>query len=406
MLKYHYIAVMPSGERVDGVLSSRDRHEALRRLRELSYHPISLVPADEARTDVRHLLRDGWRRIGTTDLAVLTRQLSALLQAGMPMLEALQTLRRQSANPRLAAVIGEVEQTLSRDAGTLADALDQHPRVFDGVYRGMVRSGEEGGNLAEVLDDLAASLSRAARVRGQVFAAFLYPAFLLLLGAAAIFVLMSFVIPRFSDLFESFDQRLPRATEMLMAVSSFLDAWWWAVLAAVLAGSAAAAWAVTRPSVRRPCHLALLRAPVLGPMCLKIEIARIARTLGVLLGSGVVLLDALRIAADTVSNVVLRESFESMARDVSGGQDLAHAIERTGHYPPLVVNLVRTGEHTGRLPEMLSELSEIYEDESQRAVTAAVKLLEPVLILVMGLVIAGIVAAVMLPVFQTSAMIS
>lgn len=404
MSQFHYTAIKPSGQRVRGTLRTRTRREALAKLREMSYHPLALVPAGEVRPGLRDLSFATLRRITTSDLAVLTRQLAALLKAGLPMIQALRTLRRQCANPRLASVLADLEETLVRDAGTLADALDNHPRVFDGVYRGLVRSGEEGGHLGDVLHELAGGLARAARVRGQVVGAFIYPIFLLWLGALAVFVLMTFVIPRFQELFTAFGQSLPWPTRALIAVSVFLDSWWWAVLGGVAVGLGAVLLSLRRLSTRRHAHQLLLALPVLGSMIQKIEIARLARTLGALLGGGVRILEALRITRDTARNLVIRDTFSHMIRGVTAGQSVAEVMERTARYPPLVVNLVRTGEDTGELPEMLGELAAIYDDEADRAVAASVKLLEPLLIVGMGLVIAAIVAAVILPVFQSSAM--
>ena len=295
---------------------------------------------------------------------------------------------------------------MSRDAGTLSEALDEHPRVFDAVYRGLVRSGEEGANLVSQLNHLARHLAQGAKLRGQVLGAFIYPLFLLVLGLTAIFVLMTFVIPRFEELFDSFGQELPRATQILIALSDFLAEWWWSVLAGFVLGVVALCVGLRKASVRQTVHRFLLRAPVLGPMYTKIEVARVARTLGALLESGVQILEALRITGGTVKNLVLKSTFFEMIQDVSSGKSLADGFEKSGYYPPMMVDLIRTGEETGEVSEMLRELSEIYEGEAERAVTGAVKLLEPLLIVVMGLMIAGIVVAVILPIFQSNTVVS
>jgi general secretion pathway protein F len=268
-----------------------------------------------------------------------------------------------------------------------------------------VRSGEEGGNLADVLNDLGKHLARSARLRGQVLGALIYPGFLLLLGATAVFVLTAFVIPRFQELFESFGQDLPRPTRLLIALSSFMSTWWWAVLAGLAAAMLSAWGLLRRAAVRLSADRLLLRLPVVGPMFLKVEISRIARTLSALVGGGVAILSALRITGETVRNLAVRATFGPMISGVSTGQAVATAASKAGLYPPLMINLIRTGEDTGELPEMLTELAGIYEEEAERAVSGAVRLLEPALIVVMGAVITGIVAAVMLPVFQANAMV-
>lgn len=409
MSRFSYSAIRGSGERIDGTLRSYDRRDAIGKLMEMGYHPLRVELADEVRSgraQLSSLYHRYVHRIRVADLAVFTRQMASLLKAGLTVVQTLATLRRQCDHPSLVRVVEELEASISRNAATLAEAMDDHPRVFSPVYRGLIRSGEEGGHLTEVLQELAEHLSRSARLRGQVIGAFIYPIFLLLLGTAAIFVLMAFVIPKFEDLFESFGQELPWPTQVLIAVSGFLASWWWAVLAAILIAVAAGIAVLKRQSYRAWFDQAILRMPVFGSMFLKLEIARIARTLGALLGGGVRILDALRVTGETARNLAVRGTFNQVAAGVATGQTLAEAIDKSGIYPPLVTNLIRTGEDTGELPEMLQELSMIYEDEAERAVNGAVKLLEPVLIVVMGLVIAGIVAAVILPIFRSNAMVS
>ena len=405
MGKFSYTAVLGSGKRVAGMVRCADRREAVQQLLGRGCHPLSIEPFELAAMDIRRFTRRVSQRVGTASLAVFARQLASLLKAGMPVTQALATLRGQSQNRHLINVIGDIQETLSRHAGTLSDALDEHPRVFDPVFRGLVRAGEESGNLVDVLHNLADHLARSAKVRGQVLGAFIYPIFILLMGAAAVFVLMSFVIPRFTELFESFGQALPWPTRILIAVSGFLASWWWAVLIAVFFGLVGLVMVLRRTAVRTRADRLLLRMPIMGQVFLKLEVARISKTLGALLANGVRILDALRITGDSARNLAIRASFPSIVRDVRAGAALAAAAEKTNVYPTMMLNLIRTGEDTGELPQMLGELAGIYEDQAERAVTGAVKLLEPLLILVVGAVICGIVAAIMLPIFEASAMV-
>ncbi len=404
MSRFNYTAILDTGERVTGVLKSQDRHQALKQLIGQGYHPVALEPVEMNGLNAKHI-RNLFQRVTTSDLAILTKQLASLLQAGLPMVAALATLRRQSENKQLVRVLAEIEETLLHEGGQLAEALDEHPRVFSPVYRSLVRAGEEGGNLIEVLKDLAKHLGKTAKLKGQVLGAFIYPGFLLLLGATAIFILMAFVIPRFQELFESFGQALPKPTQILIATSGFLSSWWWAVLIGLLMGTMCITMILRRPHVRQRADQALLRLPIVGKMLLKLEVSSIARTLSSLLAGGVGILSALYITGQTVKNRAIRATFSSMIEGVSTGEAFAAVAEKAKVYPPLMVNLIRTGEDTGELPEMLTELSIIYEEEAERAVGGAVKLLEPILIVVMGGVIAAIVAAVMLPVFEANAMV-
>ncbi len=401
MTRFSYTALAGPGRRVSGTLTSRDRRHAVQRLLEMGYHPTRV----ETETTDGGAWTSWTRRVRAADLAVMTRQLAALLKAGMPIRQALETLQAQCAHRRLAQVVGELHGSISRDGATFSEAIDGHPAIFDNVYRGLVRSGEEGGTLDTTLHRLADQLGRTARLRGLVVGAFIYPLFLLVLGVAALFVLMAFVIPRFATLFATLGQSLPWPTRALIAVSTWLDRWWWAVLVAALIVAAVVAAAWRHEPTRRWIDRHLLRLPVLGTMLLQLEVARMAHTLAALLSSGVRILDALGITAATARNRAVRASFAQVAESVRGGRTLADAVAENTFLPPMLVNLIRTGEETGTLPDMLGEASQIYEQESSRGVDAAVKLLEPALIVIMGLAIAGIIAAVILPVFQSTAVV-
>ncbi|MCY2927554.1 MAG: type II secretion system F family protein [Planctomycetota bacterium] len=405
MARFRYSAILESGQEVSGVVKSAGRGDALTQLLSRGYHPRWLEPMAETDTDAGGAVGGWFGRVKTIELGVFTRQMATLLRAGIPVVQALSTLGRQSENRRLLRVIGELQETLSNEGKSLAEAMEDHPRVFDPVYRSLVRAGEESGGLPDVMDNLAKHLMQSGRIRGQVVGAFIYPIFLLLLGATAIFVLMTFVIPRFNDLFASFQQKLPWPTRFLLGVSDFLSSWWWVILAGLGAAVLAAGVALRRPAVRRRADGLILRLPVFGKMLRKLSISRIARTLSALLGGGVAILTALRITGETCRNRAIRETFPSMIESITTGDTLAIAAEKTRLYPPLMLNLVRTGEETGELPGMLNELSMIYEEEAERAVSGAIKLLEPVLIVVMGLVISGIVGAVMLPLLKAGALV-
>ena len=405
MSRFTYSAVMSSGQRVSGLMRCQDRHQAISQLVGRGLHPVAVEPAEDGKWTLGRLRKEVFNRVGTAALAVFTRQLASLLKAGLPMMRALETLRQQCENRRLAEVTEDLAATLSREGSTLADALENHPRIFTPVFRSLVRAGEEGGHLVEVLNDLARYLGQSARLRGQVIGAFIYPSFLTLLGAMAVFVLMTFVIPRFQELFQGLGQNLPRPTQMLIAASDFLSAWWPAVLGVVGTVPLLAFLALRKARSRRAIDWLMLRCPVLGKMFLKLELARISRALAALLAGGVRIIPALRIVGATARNAVVRASFEPITQRVAAGESLGEAMARTGVYPPLLLNLVRTGEEAGELPEMLGELSTVYEEQAEAAVTSAVRLLEPLLIVSMGLIIAGIISAVMLPIFQAQSLV-
>ena len=399
---FTYSVVNQSGQRVTGEIRCQDRHEALRQLVARGYHPLAVWPI--APGVLGRMGRFG-RRVSSAKLSVFTRQLAALLKAGLPLVEALRTLRRQTEDRRLCVVIEDVEQALTHDGGQLADAMEAHPRVFSPVYTNLVRVGEETGNLVDVLGGLAEYLSDSARLRGQVIGAFVYPIFLLLMGVVAVGVLMTFVIPKFQQLFRSFGQNLPWPTRALMSTSAFMSEYWPFVLLGLLATVLLVSGALRREAVRRRLHAAMLRLPVVGKMLIKLEVARLARTLSALVAAGVKILGALRITGNVCRNLAVRATFPRIIELVAAGELLAKAVEQAGVFPPMMVKLIATAESTGQLPEMLRELAKLYEEESERAVMATVRLLEPLLILVMGGFVACIVAAIMLPVLNANTMV-
>jgi len=401
---FAYRAVTDTGSRTSGTLRSQDRREALAQIVSRGMHPL-LVEAVADDGLAKRSWRSPFRRVKTQELAVFARQLAALLKAGLPVVQALSTLREQSQSKVLKAVLEDIEDTLHQEGGTLADVMGKHPKVFSAVFQGLIRAGEEGGNLVEVLSNLAKYLGNSAKLRRQVVAAFVYPVFIMLMGITAVFFLMTFVIPRFQELFLSFGQELPWPTRMLLAVSGFLGRWWYLVLAGFGAAVLLLVGMFRRPAVRLRTDRAVLRLPVFGQLLLKMEIARICRTLGTLLESGVEILESIRVTGQAVANRFVGQTFPELLKAVAGGEPLAAAIEKPGIFPPMLVNLVRTGEETGELPAMLSELADIYEDETERAVGGAVKLVEPLLIVIIGGAVAAIVAAIMLPVFEINTMV-
>lgn len=404
MQVFAYTAITDAGTRSTGTLRSQDRRNAISQLLSRGLHPVS-VDVVTAETDFSNVSRFGLRRVRTQEMAIFSRQLAALLKAGLPVVQALATLRVQCDNKYFASILEDIEDSLHQEGGALADAMAKHGRVFNPVFRGLIRAGEEGGNLVIVLQNLADHLSKSTKLRGQVISAFIYPSFILFLGIAAVFVLMTFVIPQFDELFMSLGQQLPRPTQILLKFSNFLGQWWLIILGVLGALVMVLVAAIRKTAVRLWVDEIALRLPVFGQLILKIEVSRISRTLGTLLRSGVGILEALRITRETVGNTAIQAVFPDVVRGVAAGDGVAETLEKSNRFPPMLINLVHTGEETGELPAMLGELAELYEEETERSVNGAVKLIEPVLIVVIGGVVAGIVAAIMLPVFEVNTMI-
>lgn len=334
-------------------------------------------------------------------LAVWTRQLAAMLQAGLPLVRALEVLLRQERRPVAQALLQELAAGI-RAGGTLAEGLAHHPAVFSTLYVNMVRAGEASGALAAVLERLARFLESAERTRGKVKAAMVYPATIMVVAGIMVTVLLLLVVPRFQQLFadQLRGQPLPWLTQAVIGGAQALAHYWfgWVVGGGVLV--ALARWAWRTPTGRRTGDAVVLRLPLLGELWQKTIVARFARTSGTLLSSGVPILSALDIARCTTDNVPVAEAIHAAMAQVQAGEPLAQALAASPHFPPLAVSLVAVGEETGALPEMLTRVADIYDEEAERAIVGLTALIEPAMILLMAGLVGGLVLALFLPIVR------
>ncbi len=300
-------------------------------------------------------------------------------------------------------MLGQLRDRVA-EGETLHEAMGRFARLFPRAHVAAVRAGEEGGMLAEVLARLAIQLKTEIEVRGRIHGAMAYPAFLSVLGGLTLVVLMTFVIPRFTMLFATMGEQLPLPTQLLLAFSGFMDRFWPAVLAGLAAMVGTAVLAARQEPIRRVLDAWLLKAPLAGTIVSRSEIARFARTLGELLNSGVPILTSLKITQDALKNRCFHEDMEHLRTQVGKGAGIATAMKKLPTFSPLVVNMTAVGEQSGQLPELLMEVAEIYEKECERAIGVFTTILGPSLIVVLGGVIAFVITAILLPVFQASTM--
>lgn len=322
-----------------------------------------------------------------------------MIQSGLPLAPSLGVLAEQTGNRRLAAVVREVRDDI--EAGrTLAGALGEHPAVFGQLFTSMVAAGEAGGVLDAVLARLADSLERTARLSRKVRGALIYPAVVLVVAACALLVLLEFVIPTFQDLFAASDLPLPLPTRLVIGFSESLRAYWW-----LLPLLAAAAWIGlgrlrATPRGRLALDRALLASPVVGRLCLKMAMARFARTLGTLAASGVAILEALEITAASTGNRVVHDAVMNSRRSIAGGDTIAEPLRASGVFPPMVPQMIHVGEQTGGLDEMLAKIADFYDDEVGRSVEGLLAALEPAMVALMGIVAGGMIVSMYLPIFD------
>jgi len=339
------------------------------------------------------------RRVSTRALAAVTRQLATLLRGGMAIVPALGALVEQREGEPLAAVLARVRDRVKGGA-SLADALADYPRVFPEIYANMVRAGEAAGALETVLFRLAEMYEKRANLANRVRAAMAYPALMAVIGSGVVLFLLYYVIPSIAKLFTDMGQALPWPTVALILIAGFVETWLWALLAA--ATGLYVAWRLwsRTPSGRLKWDTLTLRLPLVGGLQRKLAVARFARTLGVLLGSGVTILDALDIAGRTVGNAIVEKAILAARDSVGRGDSLANSLRRGGVFPPLVHHMIATGEASGGLEEGLLNVAQTYDNEVETAVEALTSLLEPLMILVMGAVVGFIVVAILLPIFD------
>ncbi len=338
-------------------------------------------------------------RVSAQDLAIATRQLAVLVHAGIPLVESLNALVEQVEHERLKRVVSDVKQRVN-EGSSLADALGAHPKVFSTLYMNMIRAGETSGALEVVLFRLAEFTESQARLRSKIRGTLAYPAAMLVIGAVIMGILFTVVIPRLVRIFEDTKATLPWNTRALIAFSSFASSYWWAlVLAAVLSVWGFRRWLRT-PAGRARWDRWVLRAPIFGSLVRQIAIGRFARTLSTLLRSGVPLLTAMDIVKNIVGNTRLADVIESARVAIREGESIAAPLKRSGEFPPLVHHMVAVGERSGALEDMLKNVADTYEDQVETMVQALTSLLEPLMIVAMGGVVAFIVLSVLMPILQ------
>ncbi len=398
---FEYKGVSGRGRKVSGILDGESLKAVKLRLKKEGVVVLEIRETSSGRALRKGELTFGRTRVSTRELSDATRQLATLLSSGLPLMEALSVLVEQEETQGLKAALSSVRDSV-REGASLADALKANPKVFSQLYVNMVSAGEASGTLEITLDRLADFLEEQARFRGRFAAALAYPALMTLIGIGVLFFLFSFVLPRVVGMFEDMKQQLPFITLMLLGVVRFLSSFWWLILIAV----AGAAYYLRRyfstPAGREALDERLLRLPVFGKIIKMIAVSRFTRTLGTLLQNGVPALTALDIVRSVIGNTVLANAVQKARENVREGESIAEPLRRSGLFPPVVVQMVAVGEKSGELEKMLLRISDSFDRTVETRITALMSLLEPVIILVMGVIIGFIVIAIMLPILEMS----
>ncbi|MBI5094901.1 MAG: type II secretion system F family protein [Candidatus Hydrogenedentes bacterium] len=403
MPRYQYEVKKGPGKPTTGVMEADSQRAAVIRLRDMGYFPISVeeMTGEEKQDSVKHALT----RIRLKDRNVFFRQLANLIESGMPITRALSTLVEQAENPKLRKVIEQLRHDVQQGS-TFADALERHPKLFSVMICNMVRAGETGGMLEGVLWRIVAFGEQEEELRGKAVGAMVYPAFLLLVGCVSVFILLSFVFPKFVLVLADFHAKLPLPTRIVMGVCEFMGSYWWLVLLGLAGVIGAVLYYVRTESGRKAFDRLILRLPVFGGVVQRYEMAKFARTFGTLLDNGVPILNALRITADTITNTAITAEVDRLHGRVTEGESMSEGLRHAQHFPPMVVNMFAIGEESGRLGAVTKRIAEAYDAEVDRAVKAMAALLEPMMIVLMGVVVGFLVIAMLLPMLTLSSSIS
>jgi type IV pilus assembly protein PilC len=389
MPSYEYTARNQQGQESTGTMDAASRDEVVANLRKQRMVLIRLREAKKPR-------RRG--RIPTRDIVIFTRQFATMINAGLPLVQALDILAQQTENKALAEVTRQVVYDVE-SGHTLADALSKHPRAFTPLYVNMVAAGEAGGILDTILLRLAVFLEKNDAIVRKVKGAMIYPAVIFSVAIIAVVVLLIFVIPTFQQMFASVNMELPLPTRIVIGMSDFLQGFWWLLGLVIIALTIGVQRYYATDNGKLLIDRLMLRAPVVGDLLRKSAVSRFTRTLGTLISSGVSILDGLEITARTAGNRVIHDAVMESRGSIAGGETIAQPLQKSGVFPPMVTSMIAVGEATGGLDEMLTKIADFYDDEVDAAVGALLSLMEPIMIVVLGVIVGGMIVAMYLPIF-------
>jgi type IV pilus assembly protein PilC len=392
MPQFTYTARAVNGDLKSATLEAPNRDEVMKQLRQ---QRLNVVKIDEG-TAVKKK-RGG--KIKMRDIVIFTRQFSTMINAGLPLVQALDILAQQSENPALKDVTRQVVFDVE-SGNTVADALRKQPRAFSELYVNMVAAGEAGGILDTILMRLAVFMEKNDALVRKVKGAMIYPGVIMGVAAIAITILLVFVIPTFSTMFASANIPLPLPTRMVIGLSAALKSYWWVVVGGAVGTFTVVKRYYATSDGKLNIDRMLLRAPVLGDVLRKSAVSRFTRTLGTLISSGVSILDGLEITAKTAGNRVIQDAIMESRASIAGGETIAAPLKKSQVFPPMVISMIAVGEQTGGLDEMLSKIADFYDEEVDAAVSGLLALMEPVMIVFLGVVVGGMVVAMYLPIFD------
>jgi general secretion pathway protein F len=398
---FTYKAVNSLGETEEGIRDAVDEQLLIAALQSEGYIPIRVKPAN-SRSFLGLGLGTRQSKLSQKDIALLTGELATLLESGLPLDKSLMVLMDLTEdNERLSKVIAKVLEKVKGGA-SLADALEQQAGIFTKFYLNMIRAGEAGGSLDDVLKRLSDYLERSQELKDTVSTALIYPAILLVMSLASLFVMLTFVVPQFTEMFESAGKALPVSTQIVVGLANWLQSYWWALLVGIVSISSYMKFQLADPIKKKVWDGRFLKLPLAGTIITNKETANISRTLGTLLGNGVSILAALIIVRETVDNLVLAAAIQDAEEQLKQGKHLSDALLEKRLFPKMAMQMIKMGEETGRLEEMLLRVAAIYDKQLRVAIQRLLAFLEPALIITLGLMIAGIIVSILLAILSVN----
>lgn len=397
MPTYRYSAMDGSGRTVSGTLEADSLELVRAKLSDLSYHILS-IRESKSRAGFQDWF-NGMQRVKLRDLVVFSRQFATMIDAGLSVVKCLDILQKQSRNPKLKDVVGELKRDVAGGL-SLTEALQKHPRVFTTLYVNMMRSAEAGGILDVVLDRLATFLEKEQETRNKIKSAMMYPAVVFCFSILMLLMLLFFVLPKFKGIFETMGLELPLTTRLMLNSSDYLRDYWYVALV-VLAGTVIGAKLLARTEKGKyAIDAAKLRLPIFGDLMLKTAVSRFSRTFGTLISSGVPVLRALEIVADTTGNRVVSATVVRARESIKEGEKISTPLFASKIFPVMVTQMIAIGEETGRLDQMLTKVSNFYDDEVDNTLKGLTSLIEPLMIVGLGLIVGFIAVSVISPIYS------
>jgi general secretion pathway protein F len=405
---YEYIALNAKGHKLKGIVDAGSLASARQRLRETDIFPIELRESsgkDRGEGLAQRLSGGVFKKVGLKDIAVLTRQMATLLGAGLPLVPSLTTLVNQTSHPVLKKTLSQIKEEVN-EGNSLTQSMSGFPQIFPAYYVNMVRAGEASGTIDIVLGRLADFNESQQALQTKIRSALAYPIFMFFIGSVVLFFLVAFVVPNITRIFEEMHQTLPGITVFLIIVSGFLKSFWWIIVITLVVAFFLFRYVVTKTTKGHYLWDKIkLKTPLVGSLIQKIAVARFSRTLGTLLQSGVPLLTALDIVKNIVSNRLIADEIHKAAKEVEEGQSLSVPLARSGLFPPIAIEMIAIGEQSGNIEVMLYRVADAYEREVEASVVVLTSMLEPIMILTMGLVVGFIVVSVLLPIFEMNQLV-